>query len=424
MAASIEPPADPPRRRDLFGGPRGRVLAFCWLGWVFDFYDLILFAFVKVQVGKDLGLGLTGPLAWIDGATLLATAVGGFALGRLADRHGRRRAMVLGILIFSAGTLATAAATGFWSLLMARMLTGLGVGGEWGIAHALVAETFAGRARLRAAALLQAGAPVAMALAAVVGCIAAPQIGWRACFALSASTALLAAAARAMVPVDSVPVTSGEARAERTSLSALRALWQPALRRASAGLLLLLGLHMTGFWCTYAWLPAALMVDLHVAPAQVAWFQVQINAVHVLADLGYPLLAERVGRARAFRVTCVAFAFGLAALALGFEGAGRDWRAFGWAAAAVGLGAGTWSAFGPMFAANYPPGLRATAASGFYNLARGGQLVTQPLVGSLAAAAGTLTVGLWIGVATALASAACLGLVPRLAPDEKAGATT
>lgn len=393
------PPFDPPR-----------VLVFCWLGWVFDFYDLILFAFVKGQVGDELGLAVEGALAWIDGVTLLATAVGGFALGRFADRRGRRPAMVLGIVLFSTGTAATAFVSGPWSLLGARALTGFGVGGEWGIAHAVVAETFAGRGRLRAAGLLQAGAPVAMALAAVVGCLVAPAIGWRACFLLSAATGSLAAFARVLLPAIAEPVRP---RAD------LRALWRPPLSAASRGMFVLLVLHMTGFWCTYAWLPVALMRELRVPPAEVAWFQLQVNAVHVLADLGYPLVAERLGRRRTFRLTCVLFAFGLGLLAVAFGWAARDWRTFGVAAAAVGLGAGTWSAFGPMFAANFPEGLRATAGSSFYNLARGVQLLTQPLVGWLVLRTGTLSVGLWIGAATALASAWALAMVPRLSPQDE-----
>ena len=44
--------------RELLAHGRGKVLVFCWLGWVFDFYDLILFAFLKRQIAADLGLTL------------------------------------------------------------------------------------------------------------------------------------------------------------------------------------------------------------------------------------------------------------------------------------------------------------------------------------------------------------------------------
>ncbi|MDA1223457.1 MAG: hypothetical protein O3B85_15675, partial [Planctomycetota bacterium] len=77
---------------EVLRGAPARVLLFCWLGWAFDFYDLILFAFVKLAVQQELGIGVE-ELAWVEGMTLGASAVGGFAFGRLADRIGRRRAL-------------------------------------------------------------------------------------------------------------------------------------------------------------------------------------------------------------------------------------------------------------------------------------------------------------------------------------------
>ena len=106
----------------LFRDGRGRVLVFCWLGWVFDFYDLILFSFLKHGIAEELGLPLDGAVAWIEGWSLLATAVGGFAFGRVADRVGRRQAMVWSIVVFSIGALWTGLADGFWSLLFALSL--------------------------------------------------------------------------------------------------------------------------------------------------------------------------------------------------------------------------------------------------------------------------------------------------------------
>src|SRR5689334_14210009 len=153
--------------RDPFAVRHWRVLLFCWLGWVFDFYDLVLFSFSKRAIAGDLALEPVA-VAWIEGWSLAATAVGGLLFGRLADRVGRRTGMTLSIVVFSAGALLTGLAQEWWSLWLARVVTGLGVGGEWGIGHAVVADVWRGRARDRVHGILQAGSPVAMALAAVV----------------------------------------------------------------------------------------------------------------------------------------------------------------------------------------------------------------------------------------------------------------
>jgi MFS family permease len=428
----------------FFGDGRLAVLAFCWLGWVFDFYDLILFAFVKRGIAADLGLRLEVEIAWIDGLTLLATAVGGLAFGRYADRVGRRRALVASILVYSLGALMTGLASGFGSLLTARIVTGLGVGGEWGIGHALVAEAFAPRHRGRAAGILQAGSPVAMALAAAVGCFAVPALdewvragretaggesagwhGWQLAFLISAAPALLVVFARAAIPDRLAGAGSRDVVVGRTPGASHRprvgsgdeagdvaALFRPPLRRASLALLAVLVLHMAGFWSVYAWLPAGLQKDAGVSLAFVGWFQIGINSVHVVADVAFGFLADRFGRVRMFVLFCLLFAAGLATIALGYERLTSDMWTFGFAMAAVGLGAGTWSCLGVLFAEHYPGGLRATAASTFYNASRAVQLPMQPLLGQLFLAFGTFVPALWVGAGTAVLSAFAILALP------------
>jgi MFS family permease len=401
LPAASTAPVDP-----LLAGGRLRVLAFCWLGWVFDFYDLILFAFTKAAIGRDLGLELTS-VQWVEGWSLAATAFGGFAFGRLADRVGRRPAMVASIATFSLGALLTGVADGFWTLWLARFVCGFGVGGEWGIGHALVAEVWSERQRDRVHGLLQAGSPVAMALAAAVGCFLAPlpQVGWRDVFVASAALGALAFAARWALPAQ-----AGAPPAARAAPAT--ALWAPLHRRASAVLLAVLALHMAGFWCVYAELPRVLMAERKLPLADVGWFQIQVNAVHVLADVAFGFVAARLGRIRVFIASCLLFALGHAAVLAVLRDAGHSFAAFTVAVAAMGLGAGTWSCFGALFGRCYPPELRATAASTFYAAARLVQLPLKPAVAGLLVAGATDGL-LWIGIGCALGSAALIGLLPR-----------
>lgn len=394
------------RAAGLLAHGRARVLLFCWLGWVFDFYDLILFSFTKGAVAAELGLELYGAVAWIEGWSLLATAVGGFAFGRIADRVGRRSAMVASIVVFSAGALGTGLASGFWSLLAARLVTGLGVGGEWGIGHAVVADHWAGGQRDRVHGLLQAASPVAMAAAAAVGCFVAPLpgVGWRAVFVASAALGLLALLGRWAMPGPDRAVAAAPPRAALELLS-------PSHRRATLILLAVLTLHMAGFWCVYAELPVAL-IRLHgVAVADVGWFQIQVNAVHVVADVAFGVLAARFGRIRVFVASCVVFAAGQALVLAQLGALQQDFGAFTLAVALMGLGAGTWSCFGALFGRHYPAALRATAAALCYALARGVQLPLKPAIGAAFRETGSFAPALWVGIACALGSAvAVLGL--------------
>jgi MFS family permease len=400
----------------LFGGGRGRVLVFCWLGWVFDFYDLILFSFLKHGIAVELGLPLDGAVAWIEGWSLLATAVGGFAFGRVADRVGRRQAMVWSIVVFSTGALWTGLADGVWSLRFARVVTGLGVGGEWGIGHAVVADYWSGRQRDRVHGILQAGSPVAMAAAAAVAFFVAPLegVGWRNVFLGSAALGALALSGRwAMPGPDRGLAAAGPVSARR--------LFSAEHRRTSVVLLGVLVLHMAGFWCVYAELPVRLIREHQVAPERIGWFQIQVNSVHVLADVLFGFLAARLGRVRVFVAFCLLFAAGQALVLSALGEVRQDFSTFTLAIAAMGLGAGTWSCFGALFGQHYPAALRATAAALFYAVARGVQLPVKPAIGAAMAAADSFAPALWVGIACALGSGALVLALPRPRPGAEAG---
>lgn len=405
----------------LLQNGRGRVLLFCWLGWVFDFYDLILFSFTKSSIAAELGLEVWPDLSWIEGWSLLATALGGFLFGRIADLVGRRSAMIGSIVVFSCGAVMTGMASGYWSLLVARFITGLGVGGEWGIGHAVVADYWSGKQRDKVHGLLQAGSPVAMAMAAAVGCFLAPlpEIGWRAVFFGSGVLGLLALAGRWAMPGPDRAVSQRAAAA--TQPMGVRELLAPAYRRTTILLLAILTLHMAGFWCVYAELPVALMRMHEISVTDVGWFQIQVNSVHVVADVLFGFLAARLGRVRVFVVFCLVFAAGQALVLGQLQSLQDDFGSFTVAIAAMGLGAGTWSCFGALFGQRYPAALRATAAALCYALARAIQLPLKGEMGELFQETGSFAPALWVGICCALLSALLILWLPRghAEPDKR-----
>jgi len=172
-------------------------------------------------------------------------------------------------------------------------------------------------------------------------------------------------------------------------------------------------LHMAGFWCVYAELPAALMQMHKVTAVDVGWFQIQVNAVHVVADVLFGFLAARLGRVRMFVAFCLLFAAGQWLVLHQLDALQADFAHFTLAVALMGLGAGTWSCFGALFGQYYPAALRATAAATFYALARAVQLPTKPALGAAFTATGSFAPALWVGIGCALGSAAVILLLPR-----------
>ena len=181
------------------------VLIVAALGWLFDCLDQQLFNAARVPAMRELlATGDMRKIAEFGGyATsifLMGWATGGIIFGIMGDRIGRARTMLLTILIYSLCTGLSALSVSFWDFAMYRFLTGLGVGGEFAVGVALVAEVMPERARPYALGLLQALSTVGNVAAALVsmgvgyleqaGTVSSAH-GWRMMFVVGALPALL-----------------------------------------------------------------------------------------------------------------------------------------------------------------------------------------------------------------------------------------
>jgi MFS family permease len=107
----------------------------------FDFYDLILFTFLIIPIGLDLHLS-TLMLSYALSASIIAAAVGGVVFGVLSDKYGRKSILQWTIIIYCLGTLLCAFSNNLETLILFRIVTGLGVGGEWATGHRLMSMKY------------------------------------------------------------------------------------------------------------------------------------------------------------------------------------------------------------------------------------------------------------------------------------------
>lgn len=154
-----------------------------------------VFAFSLVLPGfREHGDALAGATDLLVGAALgaygLTMALAQLALGELSDRWGRRPVLVLGTLLFVAGSAWSALADSIWTLLAARLLQGLG--GISSVALAAVGETVPAERRTVAMALVGIPAGLGFFLGFATGPFAAAAVGFRALFWASAALGALA----------------------------------------------------------------------------------------------------------------------------------------------------------------------------------------------------------------------------------------
>src|SRR5438445_1624546 len=135
-----------------------------WLGWLFDGLDMHLYVLVAAPFVAEL-LGVASekdPLvgyysSWIQASFLIGWALGGGFFGRIGDRLGRSRTLMLTILTYASFTGLSFFAQTWWHLLIFRFLAALGIGGEWAVGASLLSETWPHKWRPWIAAVLQSG---------------------------------------------------------------------------------------------------------------------------------------------------------------------------------------------------------------------------------------------------------------------------
>jgi len=133
-----------------------KALAASVAGYAMDGFDLLILGFMLGAIRADLSLTPAqggSLLTW----TLIGAVVGGIVFGMLSDYYGRVRVLTWTILLFAIFTGLCAFAQGYTDLLIYRTVAGLGLGGEFGIGMALVAEAWPARLRARACAYVALG---------------------------------------------------------------------------------------------------------------------------------------------------------------------------------------------------------------------------------------------------------------------------
>ena len=165
--------------------PLGRfqilTMLLCGLVIVFDGFAAQSIGVLVPSMSKGLGIPLAS-FGTILSAALLGLMIASLAMGPVADRWGRRWAIILSVLTFAIFMILTARATTFNELLVFRFLTGLGLGGAIPNAVALACEYAPKRLVATVVGSVVAGMPIGQVVAARVSAVLLPTRGWQSVF--------------------------------------------------------------------------------------------------------------------------------------------------------------------------------------------------------------------------------------------------
>ena len=398
-----------------------------WLGWLFDGLDMHLYVLVAAPFVAEL-IGATSEKdprvgyysSWIQASCLFGWALGGGFFGRLADRLGRSRSLMLTILTYALFTGLSFFAQTWWQLLIFRFMAALGIGGEWAVGASLLSETWPKRWRPWMAAVLQTGVNLGVMLAGLAIFLLA-DLPKRSVFLVGVVPAFLVLWIRRAVPE---PQEWHDAKSQSTSEEPrFLDLFESKIRRTTVLTILVCAMSLSGHWAFLFWYLQHLrnLPDLaqwsdpdksHLV-GQVVWL---VMLTSVAGNFFAAALAKWLGYRRAIAILCLGY---FASMLLTYSRPLTHGQLYP-GLAAIGVCQGVFALFTMYLPPLFPTLLRTTGAGFCYN------------IGRIAAGFGTVFFGLFSKVGDYrlallsagflfLPAAAVAWLLPELPEDQVIG---
>ncbi len=261
------------------------ILVAAMAGWALDAFDFTLLLFLIPHLKGVFQVGLPA-LAFVVTATGLSKVVGTIGWGMAADRIGRKLPFVLSILWFSIFCGLSGLAWSYGSLLVFRILFGLGFGGEWSSSATLLMETVPEELKGVASGIMMLGFEVGFLVAALAFRIVFPLAGWRWMLVLGVVPALFTLLVQRRVKESPLWLAREGKREKRVALHATPAVIQGWVFMAFINFM---------SWAIFALYPTFLITVRHLSPAGVFPF---IALYSVASIVGKPIagrIASRVG---------------------------------------------------------------------------------------------------------------------------------
>jgi MFS family permease len=380
-------------------------------GWALDAFDVLLYVFALTTIMKEWGL-TPAAAGFLAATTLFSSAFGGIFFGVLADRIGRKKALMLSVAIFSLCSGLSGLAQNLTQLAIARTILGLGMGGQWASGALLVSETWPPEHRGKAIGLMQGGWAIGYILAAIVSGLVLPTLGWRVLFFIGIAPALLILWIQSKVEEPEIWVKNRDAQKSAPKIS-FGQIFKPDLLKYTILATMVSAFVMFAYWGLFTWMPGFLSSPIEKGGAGLGlvrsseWIvPMMIGAFFGYVTFGF--FADKFGR----RPTFAAYLIISAALVYVY-GNTRDASTLLLLGPFVGFfGSGYFSAFGAFISELFPTRARGAGVGFCYNVGRCASAVAPIVVGYFAGVYG-IGAALTITAIAFVAGAAMIFTLPE-----------
>jgi MFS family permease len=383
-----------------------RTLFASTVGYALDGMDMMILGVCFSLISGSFNLTKTD-LGTLTSVTLLGAVLGGILFGILADKYGRVRVFSWTILIFSLFTGLCAISPNYECFLIFRFLSGLGLGGEFGIGMTLVSESWPKNKRSRATSIVALGFQVGIILAALTVNFIGEIYGWRWAFAMGVLPALFVAWTRKGLKEPEIWQNLKDQNKNKIAVGKL--FKNPRTIATTIGLTIACAVQNFGFYGLMVWMPNMIATELKLPFKNTMFWTISTTIGMSLGILIFGWLCDKFGR----RPSYIFFLF-ISAVSIWFYFHQTDMFILIIFGSVIGFFVnGMMGGYGALLAEHYPTDARSSAENIIFNVGRGIAGVSQVLIAYLATVYSISYALALLSAAYLLSAAAFVFLIPE-----------
>ena len=369
-----------------------KCLIAAFAGWSLDAMDAMLLILALPLIAKEFATDMGG-MGLLVTMTLVGASFSGLFVGVLADKFGRVRVLMGTMIFYAVFTGLCGFAQSYVQLAFLRFLTGIGLGGEWGVGAALITETWPAKWRAWATSTVHSGFPVGYGLATLAYMYIAPVYGWRALFFLGILPAFVAIWIRLAVGEPQAWQKKQKETANKPPQMPLAMLFQGMYLKRTIFATLLASGTLLAFWGGGTWVPTYLAQHKGLDIVKSGTFLLVLNLGGICGHQLFGYLSGHLGR----RLSMI-LGISSAAIATLVYVTIESSDVLFWFGFLFGMTTfGFFGTFGAYLAELYPVEARATGVGFTFNIGKAISMLSPYLIG---VAASTYGLAMGLGLTT------------------------
>ena len=343
------------------------------VGYALDGMDMMILGVCFSLISVSFNLSKTD-LGTLTSVTLLGAVLGGILFGVLADKYGRVRVFSWTILIFSLFTGLCAISPNYESFLIFRFLSGLGLGGEFGIGMTLVSESWPKNKRSRATSIVALGFQAGIILSTLTVNFVGQAYGWRWAFAVGVLPALFVAWTRK--GLDEPEIWQNLKDQNKNEIAVGKLFKTPKTTATTIGLTIACAVQNFGFYGLMVWMPSMIASELKLPFKDTLYWTISTTIGMSLGILIFGWLCDKFGRRPSYIIFLL-----ISAVSIWFYFQQTDMIILIIFGSAIGFFVnGMMGGYGALLAEHYPTDARSSAENIIFNVGRGIAGISQVLI--------------------------------------------